>query len=154
MHVHIVHALIEHLKVAPVALQVGFQMSGYCDPILRDYPEGRHPDKSGHFCGTVACIAGHARIHQLINQEGLTHAAAVKRAQHEGPACHEAATDYLGLTEQEGDRLFLQWDSRHQSMSETTIEQAVLVLEYCGLEQEVPEGVWDIVLHPEKTDAS
>lgn len=74
---------------------VGFNMG----PIYLN--SGRvYSDQSGHECGTVACIAGHAYL-----EAGHTRAQ-LKRALDAGDSVWDAARDFLGLTPHQAQLLF------------------------------------------------
>jgi hypothetical protein len=76
--------------------KVGFNM----EPLFStDY---NYEDLSGHSCGTVACIAGHAYLEAGHTLKQLT--AASKRNDR---TVWNVAKEFLGLSEVEADELFL-----------------------------------------------
>ena len=72
---------------------LGFNMGPFFVPAAERDDEGYHeaPDRSGHNCGTVACIAGHAIVlkNNIMNEP--------KRTEELGSDFLSEAAAYLGL---------------------------------------------------------
>lgn len=80
---------LRYMKRTTAKPQVGFNMSTYIE-------RGGCPDKSGHDCGTVACLAGHATL--LAGETNYNKIDAY---------AYDTGKTYLGLTEAQADALFL-----------------------------------------------
>jgi outer membrane receptor for monomeric catechols len=81
---------IENLVATTRAVKVGFNMGSYLNNGNQDF--------SGHECGTVACIAGHACL-----EAGYTPAQLKKTT---SDKIRVDATNFLGLTYDEARQLF------------------------------------------------
>lgn len=140
--------VVQHLRAAPTSMGLGFQMADYVSDVSHiRHPTARerHPDQSGHSCGTVACIAGHTRVYQLVEQ-GWEPKDAIAQAAVEGVNCHDHAATYFGLNSQEADELFVQMYSKRSRLWSVNIEQAATVLENIAKRGYVAPNEWDIAL--------
>lgn len=110
--------LVDHLKALPTAsdVSVGFEMGTFYGPPWRG------GDHSGHECGTVACIAGHAVL--LAGR----YDAATQTIDEGGKGWAACAQNWLGLTVQVADNLFFGYFS-NLPIHKITLDEAVEELE-------------------------
>lgn len=108
---------------------IGFNME-FCMTVNSDYP-----DRTGHNCGTVACIVGWA--YALAHPE-LSAAKLVERVS------TAEARDWLGLSRGKGHKLFYE-QGLTIALTDISPEHAATVLEHLA---ETGEVVWDLEAKP------
>lgn len=106
--------------------KVGFNMA-YFDP------EPGHPDRTGHECGTVCCIGGHAI---LMKAEELKVSPVSL-----GFSTH-AAADYLGISRSLAATLFYPETSGYRHYSDISVREAQEAIQSV-LDSDGQHVVWD-----------
>lgn len=103
---------------------LGFNMSSFAN-----WAQSANDDRSGHSCGTTACIGGHAvalatreSLESLIAADGIT----------KGRHLHDEARDWLEISDDQAHQLFYS-SPCGVSFSDVTPQQAVNTLRHLAL---------------------
>ena len=138
MNTHNIQKLIDYLKTET---EVKFDMTQYI---------GFEDEKKESHCGAIACIAGHCSLlmHPDILEQEKPDKSTLEDIHDD---CHSEARDFLGITEELADELFMGSDSGIQYLDEITKEDAIKALE---LLKQGKFKLWHDVLNEERMFAA